>query len=243
VSAAAAPRLPAAGRHLAPLAPLLAAAFVLALYSNRLALVTAAVVAPPVMVWIAVRPEWGVAIVLGLTPFISVAIPLGESGSVQLLRGALPLLALWSLAQAIALSPRPAVRASRPQPALVLTILAVLAAMALSAMLSIEPRGTLRFMFEFTTGVIAFFAAAQVTRRPQGTERVLLGAMLGLLAVSVYGLGQALRGAANGGTFYVGPEAIERVQASFVHPNYFATYLMVLIPVGAAVALSKAYPR
>ncbi len=229
------------GRCAPVLAPLVAGALVLALYAGNLPLVATAVVAAPVLLTIAVRPEWGVAVVLAAAPFISVALPLGPEGSVQPLRGALPLLALWSIAQGIALEDRPSARTTRPRAALLLAVLTALTMMALSAMLAVEPVGALHFLPEFCTAVLAFFAAAQVARRPHGLERVLLGAVVGLLVAGGYGLVQTLTGAASGGAFYVDGSAVERVQASFPHPNFFATYLVVLIPVAGAVPLSRAF--
>ena len=77
MSVAAAPRLLDVGRWAPALAPLVAAAFVLALYTDSVPLVAAAVLGPPVLVAIAVRPEWGLALVLAAAPFISVAVPVG----------------------------------------------------------------------------------------------------------------------------------------------------------------------
>ena len=217
----------------------LAALCIVALHEGRLGLVGVAVLGPPVLLALAARPELGLAALLAATPLMGVALPVADS-SVPVLRVALPLLALWVLLHAVVLAQHGS-RPPAPARTLVFAVVFVLAVMVASAIGAVEPLGTLRFLTEFATAVLAFFAALQIAERRNAIEVVLAGALSGLALAAGYGLLQALTGTADGGGIYVGAEAVERLRSFFPHPNFYAAYLMVLLPVAVAVLVSRAF--
>ena len=150
-------------------AVVLAALCIVALHEGRLALVGVAVIGPLVLLALAARPELGLAAVLAATPLMRVALPVGDT-TFSLVRVALPLLALWVLLHAVVLAHGRA-RAAGQARTLVFAVLFVLAAMVASAMGAVEPLGSLRFLTEFATAVLAFFAALAIPTEPSRRRR------------------------------------------------------------------------
>lgn len=225
-------------RHLWSLAPLgaamLAGAWIVALHNELLWLAVLATVGLPALMLVATWPAWGLAMVLALTPLVTLDIE-----GVQAFRVALPLLAAWAGLHAATM----ARTSGASRPTFVLVVLVLIAAMAVSGLGAIDPRGALRQLPEFVTAVIVFFAALQVVDGTRALRIVLTGALAGLTIAAGHGLFQYFSGEALGGEVWVQGQEVARIQALFVHPNYYASYLMVLMPVGAAIALSSAFPR
>ena len=220
-------------------AVVLAALCIVALHEGRLALVGVAVLGPLVLLALAARPELGLAALLAATPLMGTTLPVSDT-TLPLMRVALPLLALWVLLHAVVLAhgrPRPTGQART----LVFAVLFVLAAMVASAMGAVEPLGSLRFLTEFATAVLAFFAALQIAERRNAVELVLAGALTGLAFAAGHGLLQQVTGTADGGGIWIGSEPVERLRSVFLHPNFYAAYLMVLLPVAVAVLVSRVF--
>jgi O-antigen ligase len=70
---------------------------------------------------------------------------------------------------------------------------------------------------------------------------VAVGAVLGLAVAGGQGIVQELTGQFSSVEIVVHGETVKRIQGSFGHPNSFAGYLAVYIPLAAAMALSRSF--
>ncbi|MGI8731522.1 MAG: O-antigen ligase family protein [Solirubrobacteraceae bacterium] len=187
---------------------------------------------------IADRPEWGIAVVLGLAPLTNLEID--ESKPLHLI---LPALAGGVLLYATLVTRSRLAPAGHSGVAAAVIFFSVAA--LTSALFAIDPGASVTRLFVVLTAATLFFAVTQLADERRRLEVVLYGVLLGLLVAAVHGISQQVLNAfgPSGGVLISG-EVINRVQGSFGHPNTYAGYLAILMPLAAAVALTReASPR
>ncbi len=189
------------------------------------------------------RPALGVAITLAATPLIDAVIPLGDTTGriAQPLQVLLPGL-VASVAFIVAVS-----RSRRtPVPVPVVLALAPLLFLGLtlaSSMQALEPAQSINSIVILCAAVLTFYVALQLSGDPGDRMTILFGALAGLLIAGLQGTVQHLLGL--GGPYGVavgGGREVLRVQGSFDHPNFYSVYLIALIPLAAALALTRGVP-
>ena len=222
------------------LAGAFASAWPVSLYAGMPWLLPALVVALVGAVLIWRRPAFGVAATLALLPFIQAGGGGLDAGTGKPLKPLIGALIVGTAALAAARGGRPV--APRQ---LWLALAAAVFAMATlaSALVSSDPGAARSAAVYLVLGLLLCFAAARLARERADVNVILLGAVTGLLVASLEGVAQRLTG--SGGTygFYSGTEFVTRAEASFGHPSLFAAYLMLSIPVAAAVVTARAAPR
>ncbi len=180
------------------------------------------------------RPEWGIAALLALAPLTNLVV-----GAVKPMHLLLPALAGGTLVF-IALDRREAVRISHGS-TVALMIVLFCAVGLVSALFAIDPSRSVSRLFALLTAAAVFFAVTQVADSTQRLETVIAGVLLGLLVAALHGLGQQISGSfgPSGGALING-EVVSRVQGAFGHPNSYADFLAVVMPLAAAVAVTRA---
>jgi putative inorganic carbon (HCO3(-)) transporter len=228
--------LPLIGIGVAALWPLTAYAL------NPLLLPAAAVLVAAGVV-VLKKPEYGVAIVLAMIPFIGAQLP--QPAGVGLALPGAPLRALVPLMVFALLGYGLMVRGQdrRPLPAVFAGISLMLIAAIVSAFRAIEPDKSIPDVFLLVTAAALFLAIVNVCRTRQQLMVMLGGALAGLLAASLQGVLQQIFGIYSTLGFVANGEVLDRIQGSFGHPNSYAGYLTLLMPLAAVVGLSREFPR
>jgi O-antigen ligase len=228
--------LPLIGIALAALWPLTAYALGPLFLPGALALAALAVV-------VIRRPEYGIAVVLALTPFYhlgaSVADPVDAVLSQRPLTVLLPAISALVLVYALLVSKGrwQAVESRR----LLVAALIFAGALFLSTAHALNPSETGPEVSVLLTGVLLFVAVVQICVRRDQLLIVLAGALIALFAASLQGVIQHYSGDYVAG-FAAGGSVFGRVQGSFDHPNQFATFIASLVPLAGVVFLSREFP-
>jgi O-antigen ligase len=187
------------------------------------------------------KPEWGLAIVLALIPFIGAQLPqptgVGLSLPAAPLRALLPLMVFALLGYGLLVHGQN----RRPLPAVFLGISLMVVAAVISAFQAIEPDRSVADVFLLITAAALFVAILNVCRTRQQLLIVLAGALAGLLLASAQGVAQQVFGVYSNLGVSTDTGVLERIQGSFGHPNAYAGYLTLVMPLAAAVALSKSF--
>lgn len=182
------------------------------------------------------RPEWGIAAVLALVPLTNV-----EVGDLKPLNIVLPALSGAVLLQALLVA-----RASATRPGgswLMLTVALFCGVAVVSSMFALDPGESINPLFVALTAVIVFVSVLQIGDSSRRLEVVVIGLMLALMTASLHGIAQQVFDAygPSGGALIDG-EVVSRVQGAFGHPNQYANFLAVLMPLAGAVALTRSAP-
>jgi O-antigen ligase len=186
-------------------------------------------------VLVVVRPEYGLAFALALSPLMNVDVG-GGSRPLQIL---VPFLIFG-----VALYAPLVMSGSRRTPARWLslaTALFVVTAIA-SATQALEPGESLGKLFRVLTAGALFLAVLEICRERRRLMVVVGGAVAALFIAGLHGLSQHFLGLATGFSFIADGSVVERVQGAFGHPNEYGGFVAVLIPVAGAVALAKDLP-
>lgn len=185
------------------------------------------------------RPVYGIALALTVLPFRTVVVHLPRGGAVQPLKFLLPLLAFGMLAYGVV-----SLREERGWrvPGVAVAGVAVVAVAIASTMQAVEPSRAVGEILQLSTAVALFLAAVLICRRRDHLLAISAGAVAGLLLASVEGIFQQVTGHFSGISLAVEGEEIGRIAGSFGHPNQYAGYLAVLIPLAAVLALSARIP-
>jgi O-antigen ligase len=190
------------------------------------------------------RPEYGLALVLALSPLINSVIPVNGGGEISLpsepFQVLVPVLALGVLVYSLLV-----VRIdtqSGPHLRLLGTAVALFATSALvSSAQALEPSASLAKVLLIFTATILFFSVRQVCKQPNQFLVVVGGALAGLAIASTQGILDQMLGVFSTQGFVSGTEVVGRVQGSFGHPNMFGGFLAFLMPVGIAIAFSSSF--
>jgi O-antigen ligase len=227
--------LPLIGVGVAALWPLTAYAFSPLLLPAICVLATAIVV----VIW---RPEYGLATAIALLPLSGVHLDQPPTVG-PLTLPADPFKVLVPLLIFVVLLYGVLVRGpdTRPLPAVFVGIILMIGAALLSIIQALEPPRAVTFLL--ITGAALFLAIPNICRTRQQLRVVLSGALVGLLITSIQGIVQHQRGDF-ATAFDPGDGApVGRVEGAFGHPNDYAGFLALLIPVALAVAATTQFPK
>ncbi len=188
------------------------------------------------------KPEWGLAIVLALIPFIGAQLPQPPGAGLALpgapLRALLPLMVFALLGYGLLLRGQD----RKPLPAVFLGISLMIVAAVISAFRAIDPSQSIADVFLLITAAALFVAILNICRTRQQLLVVLGGAIAGLLFASAQGVIQQIFGIYSTLGFEANGSTLNRIQGSFGHPNSYAGYLAILMPVAGTVALTRELP-
>jgi O-antigen ligase len=201
------------------------------------------VVLPSVMVIfvvaavVASRPEYGLAVVLALVPFTNLRV--AGAGTSKPMHLIVPALVFGLLVYSTLLRREERV-GSTPAwvPAAVVLFVAVALAAALQA---ISPHDSVKKLFLVIAAAALFFAVLDLGRTHAQLTVVAVGAVTGLLLASLQGIEQHLIGQHGVAGFVVNGRYVARSQGSFGHPNDYGGYLAFLMPLAAAMLLTRAF--
>jgi O-antigen ligase len=113
-----------------------------------------------------------------------------------------------------------------------------------SSQTAIDPGKSLTRFLGVAVAAVLFFAVLQVCQRRDHLVVVVAGAIGGLLAAGAQGVFQKVTGRVSEAGVVVGEEVVGRAAGSFSHPNQYAGYLIVLIPLALMLAIDRrAAPR
>ena len=187
------------------------------------------------------RPALGIAIALALAPLIDSTIGFGGATGqlAQPLQIILPGL-IVSVAFVTALS-RGAHAENIPM-LLSLTPLVFLGLALASSMQAIQPSQSINSIVILLTAILVFYSVLRLGAAEEDRITILAGALAGLALAGAQGLLQKLLGLAGPYGVTVGGHDVLRVQGSFDHPNGYSVYLIALIPLAIAVAMTKTAP-
>lgn len=183
---------------------------------------------------VARRPEYGVAIALALAPWTN--LNLGEQG--RPLRLVIPALAIGMVAYGAIVSSR---EATGRRPLAGAVALFVAASLAASGQ-ALEPSASLTKLGGLITAAALFFAVLLICRDRGQLLVVAAGAVAGLFLASGQGMVQQALGQFSELGFVADGEIVQRVQGSFGHPNQYAGFLAVLMPLAATMLVTRAVP-
>jgi hypothetical protein len=226
--------------RLRPLWPLavalaLAAAWPVVAYRVHPAVLPALLAAAAVGALVVRRPATGIALVLLLAPFTNAAIAGGRPVRFLVSGLAVALLVYGLLVE------RGRERVGR---GLQLAVLAFVAVAGLSSLTAIDPGKSLTRFLGVAVAAVLFFAVLQVCHRRDHLVVVVAGAIGGLLAAGAQGVFQKVTGRVSEAGVVVGEEVVGRAAGSFSHPNQYAGYLIVLVPLALMLAIDRrAAPR
>lgn len=188
------------------------------------------------------KPEYGLAIVLALIPFVGAQLPQPPGAALPLpgapLRVLLPLMVFALLGYGLLLRGQD----RKHLPPVFFGISLMVIAAVVSAFRAIEPDRSVPDVFLLITCAALFLAIVNVCRTREQLLVVLAGALAGLLFASIQGVAQQMFGIYSTLGVSTGTGVLNRIQGSFGHPNSYAGYLTLLMPVAGAVALSKSFP-
>jgi len=106
---------------------------------------------------------------------------------------------------------------------------------------ALEPHLSLPQLRWLAAAVGLLLATLMFCRTRRSLVVVAAGAVLGLALAGGQGIFQELSGTFSSVEILVHGQVVRRIQGSFGHPNSFAGYLAVYIPLAAAIALSRAF--
>ena len=180
------------------------------------------------------RPPVGVAIALALAPLIDSTV--GSGALAQPLQIMLPGLMVCVAFVAALSRDTPA-----PHVPLLLSLapLAFLALALASSMQAISPAQSVNSIVVLCAALLVFYSTLRLGARPEDRITILAGVLAGLLIAGGQGVLQRVLGLAGPYGVSVGGTEVLRVQGSFDHPNGYSVYLITLIPLAIAVALTE----
>lgn len=184
------------------------------------------------------RPEYGIALAIALTPFHRLAIST-EGGGFQPVKFVVPVLAVGLLAYGLIV-----IRDERPlrASALMLAVFTFLSVVLVSAIQGLEPSKSVGEILRLSTAAVLFLATLQICRRNSQLWVVAGGAVAGLLLGALQGLAQQASGQFSDISLAIEGEEVGRIAGSFGHPNQYAGYLAVLMPLAAVLFMSRPVP-
>ncbi|MFL5907074.1 MAG: O-antigen ligase family protein, partial [Solirubrobacterales bacterium] len=217
-----------------------AAVWPLSAYAFSPLLLPAAALGAGMVVLILRRPEYGIAVGAALFPLLNITLNLGRLGTFQPLKFTLPVLPFVLLAYGLVTVRRKEGWEARGLAVVVLVMALVAAASDLSGVASSAGVGDLA---QLVAAAGLGLAVLQICRRPSQLVVVVAGVLVGLLIASTQGIYQHFAHQYSTGGFLVDGENVGRIAGSFPHPNQFAGYVAVFIPLAGALAFTKGVPR
>ncbi len=118
----------------------------------------------------------------------------------------------------------------------------MIGAALVSSVQALEPSEAVADVFLLLTASALFVAILNICRTRDQLLVVVAGALCALLIASVHGVVQHFEGVFSTQGFVAGGESVGRVQGSFGHPNEYAGFVALLLPLAVAVAATKELP-
>lgn len=192
-----------------------------------------------VVLW---KPEAGLALALALTPLVGLELPQADIGAVSIpaepFRVLVPLLIFGVLLYSLLIGRTK----SQSLPRLTLGIALLIAAALLSSFQAIDPERSVADVTLLLTAATLFLAVITICTERDQLLVIVAGAVVALLIASVHGIGQHFSGVFSSQGIAAGEGSAGRVQGSFGHPDDYAGFLALLIPLAAAVTTTKELP-
>ena len=217
---------------------MLAIAWPLSAYEYGAFLLPAAVVLGGVVAISLHRIEYGIATALALLPLLNVYVDLGRIGSIQPFKFSLPAIAAGLLIWAV-LTVR---RTEAPVRAagLAAAVLGFLLVTTASAIFGAETSDSIGDLLQLVTGALLMLVTLEACRSRQQVLVVAGGLVLALLIASFHGIVQQATGEfSTAAGLVLEGEAVGRIAGSFGHPNQYAGFLAVLMPLAAAMGFTR----
>jgi O-antigen ligase len=227
--------LPLIGAAVAALWPLSA-------YALTPVLLPTAVLLGAIVLAVVRRPEYGLALAVAITPLTGLEIDQQLGPNVSLPREPfkllLPLIVFGVLVYGALLQGPD----RRKLPAVFVGIALLIGAALISSFQALEPSEAFADVFLLLTASALFVAILNTCRTRDQLLVVVAGALCALLIASVHGLVQHFEGVFSTQGFVFGGENVGRVQGVFGHPNEYAGFLAMLLPLAVAIAATKELP-
>lgn len=180
------------------------------------------------------RPEYGIAATMALSPFTN-----GVVGSSKPFHILLPLLCFGLFGYAMLLSrERPAERVGGVKA----TLLIFVAVGVASSILALEPSESLTKLFILLSAAALLLATLRICTDRARLLVVAGGALAALIVCGGQGVFEYLAGEHGQFGIVQNGQVIGRIQGSFGHPNQYAGYLAMLLPLAVAVLLTRRAP-
>ena len=182
------------------------------------------------------RPEYGIAVVIALSPLTNLRVGASGAKPFHLL---IPALAFGLLVYGALLRREHGGRSTPLSGAV-----AVFVAVGLAASLQgLDAANSENKIFLLLTAAALFFAVLEICVTRAQLVVVAVGALIALLVASLQGIEEHFAHRTSVG-FLVGGHYVGRVQGSFGHPNQYGGFLAFLIPLAIAMLVSRAFgPR
>ena len=205
-------------------------------------LLPAAVLLGAIVLAVLRRPEYGLALAVAITPLTGLEIDQQLGANVSLPREPfkflLPLIVFGVLVYGALLQGPD----RRKLPGVSVGITLLIGAALISSVQGLEPSEAVADVFLLLTASALFVAILNICRTRDQLLVVVAGALCALLIASVHGVVQHFEGVFSTQGFVAGGESVGRVQGSFGHPNEYAGFLAMLLPLAVAVAATKELP-
>lgn len=182
------------------------------------------------------RPEFGLAIVVALAPLTNFVV--NRDKPIQTLIPALTVgLLVWGAMVVRREGRLPSRRITLP--------VLIFAGVALaSSMHALAPSQAVNKLLLVFTACALFLAVIQVCRSRRAPTVVLAGCVISLLIAGLHGVIQQITGTYGEAGFDDNGVIVARVQGSFGHPNQYAGFCALIIPLALGLVLTKqASPR
>lgn len=202
-------------------------------YGFNPVLLPAVLMACAALVTIAQRPEYGIALSAAIAPVA--AVPVGGQRPL--------LLAYYALAIGLlAYGPIAAREAGWRIPGVLTAVTVFFVASVLSGATALEPGRAFRVVFQLGFALALMFATLQICRTRRQLMVVVGGVLAGLAVEGLHGVIQQATGNFSDIEIVVNGEVVRRITGAFGHPNQYAGFLAVFIPLAITVALSRPAP-
>jgi O-antigen ligase len=227
--------LPLIGVGVAALWPLTA-------YALSPLLLPAAMLLGAVALAVVRRPEYGLALAVAITPLTGLEIDQQLGPNVNLPREPfkllLPLIVFGVLVYGVLLQGPD----RRKLPGVFAGIALLIGVALISSFQGLEPSEAFADVFLLLTAGALFVAILNTCRRRDQLLVVVAGALFALLIASVHGVVQHFEGVFSTQGFSFAGENVGRVQGVFGHPNEYAGFLAMLLPLAGAIAVTSGLP-
>jgi O-antigen ligase len=212
---------------------LTAALFPLTAYAVSPVVVPALLAALAAAVVVLRRPEMGIALAAAVAPVANLTV-----GGTKPLLPVLPALAFGLLAYA------PLVNAGerRRVPGSAIAVLVFVAASVATTLTALSPSDGAADLRWLIIAAALMLATLQVVRTREQVVVAAGGLVTGLLVAALHGLSQRVANRTTDISFAVDGEVVNRISGAFGHPNQYAGYLAVFLPLALTLAVNRSVP-
>ena len=211
----------------------LAALWPLSAYRASPVLLPAALIAVGLAALIVAKPQYGVAVAVATAPIADIHIHGQHPFTILLLALVAGLVGYGVLLGRLRATMLPAVGAAS---------LAFLAVVIAADLHGLDPHLALPQLRWLAAAVGLLLATLMFCRTRASMTMVAGGIILGLAVAGAQGVFQQITGHFSDIEIVVQGQTVQRIEGSFGHPNSFAGYLAVYIPLAAAITVSRSFP-